>query len=1307
MSLARLCHAHLRRRLLMQSSLAQKATVNAAAGSSASSSLKRPYAHAAPADESAPKHRRTSAPKDSDSKKHMPPSNSHYDRSFGGYNARHRRGGGGGGGGGGGRRGQRGPQQNIQSWPVYNREYIEKHHKTRDLPPKYYDNPKSHLGNRFKNLRYETIEWVPADSPNTKLFRSRVALPTEHEIVGVGDAPTKLESHNNAALCAAYQADGLGELFVEDITQITLSDGSVVDVEKARSFIDYYCRRYNFEKPEIVEEQGTKGGMVCWDAMMLINGSKVGIGHGTNRKAATIACYLDVTAYLEKCDPELWKTYVQAAKTGADLGLAPKVYFTMSNALDNDLRDLCYDIKKSNLYRNRPSVAAVTAPAAPPAWSASRTASDATIQSKSKLLSERRQAYLENPKLDKMRKTRAALPVYTKAEDLIKHIEENDVTICMAATGSGKTTQIPQLILDHHIDKGEGGRCNIICTQPRRLAAISVADRVAKERGETVGQSVGYTVRFESRAPEPNGSITFCTIGVFLKKLQSGLVGNSAGSEWLDTVQYIIVDEVHERDVDTDLMLVVLKRILADRRARGKPMKVILMSATIDPTLFQTYLPDQTGQPAKVIEIPGRSFPVQQTFIDEFGPKLASDPRLRWVFQDDQVQKFLVHEFGPDRARAMFSVSLNKPSNIKEDDLDVPIPVVCAMIQHVLEKSDDGHVLVFLPGWDEIQSVTRMLTNPRNGSWRLPFSNSSKYTIHALHSSVPLAEQQVIFEPPPEGVRRIILSTNIAETSVTIPDVVYVVDSGRHRENRYDPDRHMSRLVNAWVGLSNLNQRAGRAGRHRPGEYYGILSEAHKSRLATHQTVEMKRVDLSNVVMHIKALHFPDMTTEEVLERTIEPPPADRVAAAMDDLRLVGALDEKKDLTALGRVLLQIPCDVQIGRLLLYGSFFRCLDQALTLAAIMSNRDPFVAPMHLKEEARQAKDSWADREFRSDVLAALKAYNAWWDIQKNGEYVRANRFCVDNFLSKPTLVQMQKEKTHLYDSMRRAGVLDVSAGGSASFTRHGDVPSELNVNGGSMPLLTALITLACQPKYALRIKDKIYRTAMEKNVLMHPSSVNDRKRLTDHETHERMLYAFIEKRMGTGGNQMSIVNTTRIDLLTYILFGASKTELTPRGLECDGWLPIVGNLDALEDTQRLKELFMGCMLRVYQGILMRRRVNRKLIAKQEAARHYDDIDRESDDDDEDEDADKNYALTPLEVQELDLLTRDVVRLLNDFAGERIGVQSVPNSVPGTPAMSPRSFGGRRPLPGETRSGYATPNSFSRPSTPSRLSRRLF
>ncbi|EEB99281.1 hypothetical protein MPER_01068, partial [Moniliophthora perniciosa FA553] len=199
---------------------------------------------------------------------------------------------------------------------------------------------------------------------------------------------------------------------------------------------------------------------------------------------------------------------------------------------------------------------------------------------------------------------------------------------------------------------------------------------------------------------------------------------------------------------------------------------------------------------------------------------------------------------------------------------------------------------------------------------------------------------QVIFEPPPEGIRRIILSTNIAETSVTIPDVVYVVDTGRLKEQRYDPEKHMSSLVSAWVGSSNLNQRAGRAGRHRPGEYFGVMSKEYAAQLQPYQTVEIKRVDLSNVVMHVKALNFSGMAVEEVLAQAIEPPPEERVTAAIKDLQMYGALDEQKGLTSLGRVLLQIPVEVQVGKLLLYGSFFRCLDQALTLAAILTNRDP-------------------------------------------------------------------------------------------------------------------------------------------------------------------------------------------------------------------------------------------------------------------------------------------------------------------------------------------------------------------------------
>lgn len=869
-----------------------------------------------------------------------------------------------------------------------------------------------------------------------------------------------------------------------DQSEVALSDGTVVGYERARNFMDYYCRRYNFGKPEVTFEELRKGGS-GWEAMMTVGGRRIGLGSGSTKKAAQITCYLDVTQYLESCDQELWKAFVLAAKSGADLGLAPKIFFQMSDRLDDEIRDLCFDIKKSNLYRNRPASVATKNPldehtttASTPGFPARRNNAE-FVAEKSRQLLDRRQAYLADPKLERMRNTRMSLPVYSRAEDVISHIRDNGVTICMAATGSGKTTQIPQLILDEFIDRGEGAHCNVVCTQPRRLAAISVADRVAKERGEILGRSVGYQVRFEARLPEEHGSITFCTTGIFLKRLQSALSdSHQPGARSLDDVTHIVVDEVHERDIDTDLLLVVLKRLLADRKARNKPLKIILMSATIDPTLFQQYFPDEHNQPANVIEVPGRSFPVTKYFMEDFVPKLTSGT-TSWVLGQDSVTKYLNKELGTTAAAAL-GVRPNRNPDSRDDDLELPYPLIAATISHVLQSSHDGHVLVFLPGWDDITAVQRNLLQPL-GPLGLNFSDTSKFSIHLLHSTIPLAEQQVIFEPPPAGVRRIILATNIAETSITIPDVVYVVDTAKIKEQRYDPERHMSSLVSAWVGSSNLNQRAGRAGRHRSGEYFGILGRAHASVLHPYQTVEMKRVDLSNVVMHVKALNFPGMAVEDVLAATIEAPHPERVEAAMKDLQMVGALDSGKNLTSLGRVLLQLPVEAQMGRLVLYGSFFRCLDQALTLAAILTNRDPFVSPMHLKVEAAAKKNSWTPPDFRSDALATLQAYNAWWAMQSRGEYISANRFCSDNFLAKPTLLMIQKIKGHLLQSLYHAGVIDVSAGGVVDGSNKAlTVPPELNAHGDSLPLLSALISIASQPKFAIRTGDKTYRTSQDK-----------------------------------------------------------------------------------------------------------------------------------------------------------------------------------------------------------------------------------
>ncbi|KAF8642311.1 hypothetical protein AX16_009581 [Volvariella volvacea WC 439] len=1220
------------------------------------------------------------------------------------------------------------PPRKLLDGPLRDEAYIVKTYNTSPIPIKslHENTPKSSLGNfamhaTGKTPTYEFVEGVIQDSStHQQIWRTTVTIEIEPPVIGIGDSSDKKTSEKLAALSAVYQLHGLGVLdnlkklktTTQDQTEVTLSDSTVVTYDRARSFMDYYCRRFGFGKPEVAFREVRKPSS-GWEAVMTVNDRRIGLGTGSTKKAAQTMCYLDVTQYLESCDAQLWKDYVEAAKTGADLGMAPKVVFTMSDALNEDIRILCADIKRSTLYRNRPATQNTQSDAPlstiPTGPRYRRRVPSEYLVSKSKQLLKAREDYLANPNLEKMRAARMALPVYGRANDLLVHFRDHEVSICMAATGSGKTTQIPQLILDDYISRGEGAHCNIICTQPRRLAAISVADRVAKERGEHLGQSIGYQVRFEAKLPEEHGSITFCTTGILLKKLQSALSANGPDRHNLDDVTHVVVDEVHERDVDTDLLLVVLKRLLADRKVRGKSLKIVLMSATIDPTLFQNYFPDENGAPAGVIDIPGRSYPVAKNFLEDFVPALHNGI-TNWIFAQDSVTKYLSRELDP---YTLASLNIAPPAGAKsmdnrEEDPELPYPLIAATISHVLQRSGDGHVLVFLPGWDEITATQRALQQPM-GPLGVDFLDKSKYSIHLLHSTIPLAEQQVIFEPPLPGVRRIILATNIAETSVTIPDVVYVVDTARSKEQRFDPERHMSSLVSAWVGSSNLNQRAGRAGRHRPGEYFGIIGTSHAASLHPYQTVEMKRVDLSNVVMHVKALNFPGMSVEEVLAATIEAPHHERVSAAIKSLQMVGALDNEKNLTSLGRVLLQLPVEVQVGRLVLYGSFFRCLDQALTLAAILTNRDPFVSPMHLKEEAAAKKVSWTPQEFRSDALATLQAYNAWWALQSSGEYVRANKFCMDNFLAKPTLLMIQKIKHHLLQSLYHAGVIGISAGGriDPSGGRSLAVPPELNVNGDSLPLLAALIASASQPKYAIRVGEKSYRTSQDKVTFIHPSSVNHRKRVEKESDSigEKQLFAFSEKRQnvstGAGNAQTFLVTTTRLDPMTYMLFGAYKLVVTERWLECDNWLPIVprtsGDLDALDDVQRLKTLMEACMLRVFEGIAMSRR--------HRGAQAVPILPREEESEFDDDDDRRDYTMSQVEVRELDRLTSEVVQILNRYSEERLIAQSRQNSRPATPMVSPSLQSLR--LPGGTWSGYSTPGIGSaynsRPGTPSRLS----
>ncbi|TFK57087.1 P-loop containing nucleoside triphosphate hydrolase protein [Heliocybe sulcata] len=1205
------------------------------------------------------------------------------------------------------------PDIPVLDEPVHDEQYVRSTY-TGGLKSHQEISPKSSLANWLVTNEGRLPEYNMSTVIINRQKYQRVIVTlnsVDPPIIGTGDAPTKKEAEHLAALSAIIQlhqgdlvsASRMSQLEKKAAratsraspaaTVITLTDGTEIDYDRARQFMDYYCRRFKFAAPDISFNPVGRG-KTSWEAVMYVGDRRIGIGAAQQKKQAQIQCYLDVVAYLQGCDAELWKEFVEAAKTGKDLGLAPKVYFRANDRLADNIRDLADEIRHSTLWRNYEKSEFAkrsksdsaeeqgTGTSHPQRRNDLLGVSPAWLERKSKELLRRRQEYLSNPATEKMRQSRAALPVNTVAPKILQHVRENDVTICMATTGSGKTTQIPQLILDEWIEQGKGGQCNIVCTQPRRLAAVSVAERVAKERNEKCGEgSIGYNVRFEAKPPRDHGSVTFCTTGIFFKRMQSALLD---GSTDLDNVTHVVIDEVHERFVDTDLLLVVMKRLLADRKARGRqPLKVILMSATIEPQLFQEYFPDDKGQPASVIEVPGRAFPVDKFFLGDFLPQLQAHPSSRWVFQETAVSKYIEQEM-----RILPPADMQSATRMINEDLDLPHPLVALTISHVLQQSDDGHVLVFLPGWDDITNVQRLLLER---SWPMNFMDTHKFSIHLLHSTIPLAEQEVIFEPAPEGVRRIILATNIAETSVTIPDVVYVVDTGKVKEQRYDPERRITSLVSAW--------RAGRAGRHRPGQYFGLLSKQQLEVLQPYQTVEMKRVDLSNIVMHVKALQFPGMSVEEVLSAAIEAPAPERVTVAIKDLEMAGALDRDQNLTSLGRVLLQIPADVQLARLVLYGVFFRCVDHALTLAAIMGNRDPFVAPMHAREEAHRRKFSFASQEYRSDVLAALTAYNQWARLQESGQYVTANRFCVENFLSKPTLLLVQKTRNHLLQSLFNSGVIQVSMANERSLgnTRGRSVPRELNANQESLPVLAGLITVASQPKFAVRTSDTMYRTPEDKNVSIHPSSVNFRRRAKydkGSEDEERQLYAYMEKRQnlsaaGSGGGQAQkyMVTSTRIDPLTYILFGAYETRATSQGLECDDWLPLVGDLEALDDVRRLKTRIEDCLLRVFEGIVASQ--NKSLSGRPV---------NEQEDDGAALDVDGAQPLSTVEVRELGIYTQQVVHILEGFADE---TRSRTGSRSGTPVSGLWS-----PMPRvrDLASGRSTPYN-SRPSTPSRLGRR--
>ncbi|KAK6623572.1 hypothetical protein RUM43_009424 [Polyplax serrata] len=587
-------------------------------------------------------------------------------------------------------------------------------------------------------------------------------------------------------------------------------------------------------------------------------------------------------------------------------------------------------------------------------------------------------------------KQRQSLPVFNARQKLVSLVEKYDVLIIIGETGCGKTTQIPQFIYEERLN----GSKIIGVTQPRRVAATTLSARVAEEMGTAIGETVGYSIRFED-VTSHGTKLKFLTDGMLLREAIS--------DEKLMQYGVIILDEAHERTVHTDVLFGIIKKAHKLRNEKCLPvLKVIIMSATMDVDHFSSYFGD-----VSVVYLEGRQYPVE--VFHSVKP------------QEDYIFSCLV---------TVFQIHQEAPPN--ED------------------------ILVFLTGQEEIESFTLKVKSIMKDLENV----APPLRVLPLYSSLPSTQLAEAFRPTPHGFRKIVISTNVAETSVTIPGIKYVIDSGKVKTRNFNPTTGLDVLQVRPISQAQAWQRTGRAGRDSSGFCYRVFTQDEFEKFEKNSQPEIQRCNLASVSLQLLTLGINILNFD-----FMDKPPKESLKSALVELKMLGAIDstENPQLTKLGRQMAQFPVDPRYSKILLSACDFGCVDEIISIIALLSGESILIHPMTRRDEAREAH-----KKFLSSCGDHITLLNVFRNFKKVSQQ---KQWCRENYLHCRNLMYAMNVRKQLLEICRRNDIAITSC--------------NQNMDQVRKCLITGLFMNVAE----LQLDKKYIMISTNQAVSIHPSSV--------------------------------------------------------------------------------------------------------------------------------------------------------------------------------------------------------------------------